>query len=155
MPEIRYYSKIKITLAFLIAVLITFILASVFHSQFVLNELTAINIVIPTTTRISTTFSDLVGLAPGYAPIILVGMLIGFVIVGLSRKWINWSVRVAYPVAGVLSIYAIHLLMYPIFHITLIAGARSTLGLVFQCVAGALGGWLFAKMLVWASRTKE
>lgn len=144
------YSKIKVSIAFLIAVIVTFILASIFHSQFVIYELTAIGIEVPFTTRIRSTLSDLIGLAPGYGPIILIGMLIGFSIIGLSRKRLNWPAVIAYPIGGFVSIVAIHLLMYPIFYITLIAGARSNLGLAFQCLAGAIGGFMFARLLVWA-----
>lgn len=149
------YSKPKLVVAFLLAVLVSFLGASVFHSQFVLNELVLIGVEIPLTTRISTTLSDLAGMAPGYGPIILIGLLLGFVIIGQSRRWVSWPAVVAYPVGGILAFLTMHILMRAAFDISVVAGARTFAGLTFQCLAGAIGGWLFAKSLAWARKRPQ
>jgi hypothetical protein len=51
-----------------------------------------------------------------------------------------------YPLAGFVAIFVMLLAMQPVLGITLIAGARSTLGIVSQCLAGLIGGWLFMKL---------
>jgi len=152
---IMKYSKIRIVITFLLAVLVAFAFASIFHTQFVLNELVAIGTDIPMMVRIKTTIKDLIGLAPGYGAIILIGLLVGFSIIGLLLKFIPLWPQFAFTVGGALSFAAMHALMHPLFDVTLIAGARSTWGFSFQCLAGAIAGFLFASLLHWAKRRRH
>ncbi len=127
---------------FLMAVLVTYVIASVSHTYFVLNELERVGADIDLSTRISTSISDIFGLF-AYAGIIAVGLLIGFSMMGIIRKFYKLLPRWVYPLAGVLTMICIHVAMFPIFEVTLIAGARTTLGITAQCVAGMIGGWVF------------
>ncbi|NVJ61694.1 MAG: hypothetical protein HWE27_14970 [Gammaproteobacteria bacterium] len=140
-------NKTQLVLRFLLATLVTFALASIAHTQFVLFELSQLSIEIPFTTWITTTLNDLVGLFPGYGGIILIGLLIGFCFMWGINKLTKLPRPVAYSVAGALSLISIHLLMHPIFNITLIAGARTFWGLLTQVLCGAIGGYLFGKLL--------
>jgi hypothetical protein len=124
------------------AVLVTYVIASVSHTYFVLNELERVGADIDLSTRISTSISDIFGLF-AYAGIIAVGLLIGFSVMGIIRKFYKLLPRWVYPLAGVLTMICIHVAMFPIFEVTLIAGARTTLGITAQCVAGMIGGWVF------------
>lgn len=144
------YSKIKVICSFLAASLVAFVFASIFHTQFVLHELNALGIEIGFSTRLATTVGDILGLAPGYGAIVIVGLLIGFSVMALVRKFIHVPRYFSYAVGGGLAFAAMLWLMYPIFYITLIAGARSDLGFFFQCMAGVAGGLLFARLLPWA-----
>ncbi|TQV73157.1 hypothetical protein FLL45_17040 [Aliikangiella marina] len=144
------YSKVKVVCAFLVTSLIAFLLASIFHTQFVLKELIAIGVEINFGTRLATTIEDIVGLAPGYGAIVTVGLLIGFTVMALIRKYFHLPRYMAYALGGGLAFAAMHWLMYPIFYITLIAGARTNLGFIFQCLAGVIGGLIFARLLLWA-----
>ncbi|TDF39643.1 hypothetical protein EYS14_09050 [Alteromonadaceae bacterium M269] len=128
---------------FLTAVLVTYVLASLFHTYFVLNGLEDVGTEITLSTRVTTSISDIFGLF-AYAGIIAAGLLIGFSVMGLIRKFYKLLPRWVYPLAGLLTMICIHLAMFPIFEVTLIAGARSTLGFAAQCVAGIIGGWVFA-----------
>ena len=148
----NHYFKWRLGVALLVAVIVALILASIFHSQFVLYELTLIGIDITLSKRITMTVSDLAGLAPGYGAIILLGYFIGFSVIGLVRRYIHWSPEYAFTLGGGLTIAAIHWLMYPIFFITLIAGARTPLGFAFQCLAGLVGGFVFARVIGWARK---
>lgn len=145
-------TKRQVFIAFMAAVFSAFIIASISHTQFVLNDLSALGIHISVSTRLATTRNDLIGLASGYLPIILIGLLLGFSIMGWFKRRFNWNPLYAYPLAGGLTFAAIHWLMYPIFYITLIAGARSTIGFSFQCLAGVVGGLVFAKGLSYLKR---
>lgn len=140
-------SKLKRVAAFFSSALICFIIASVFHSIFVLNGLLQLDITISWADRLSMIVSDLIGLLPGYGSIIVIGLLIGYLIIGLLRRFITLPAVLAYAIGGLLSLLAIHLLMYPLMHITLIAGARSEAGLIFQLIAGAIGGALFGGLI--------
>jgi hypothetical protein len=44
--------------------------------------------------------------------------------------------------------------MHPILEITLLAGARSTLGFICQSLAGAMGGWIFSYLRTHQSTEK-
>ncbi|MEP4888976.1 MAG: hypothetical protein ABJV04_03035 [Aliiglaciecola sp.] len=134
---------IKLVLDFIAATLGCFILASLIHTQFVLHELIKLDVAINWQTRLSATGKDILGLLPTYGVIILVGLLLAF----LSVFWLNklfvkpppWL----YPLSGAVAMFAILSAMQPIMDITLIAGARTQLGILSQCLAGLFGGWVF------------
>jgi hypothetical protein len=128
---------------FLIATLCTFVLASLMHSQFVLYELSAIGVNIDWAVRLSSTVDDLLGLSSGFAPMIALGLLIGFAVMAMIRHKRPTATPWLYPLAGLLAMMTMQLAMHPIFDITLIAGARSPLGFAAQCLSGLVGGWLF------------
>lgn len=136
-------SFVKLFVHFIIAVFATFVLASLSHSQFVLHELSRLGVEIDLPTRISSTIDDLLGLAPGYGGIIAAGLLIGFLVMGLVRKFRPQTGFWVYPLAGFLALMVTHIAMFPIFNVTLIAGAREPMGMLVQCLAGAFGGWAF------------
>ena len=131
---------------FLLAVLVTFILASVSHSHFVMQRLIEVGVEIDLATRLASTWDDLLGLAPGYAPIIAAALLLGFLIMSTLQRFLSIPSLLVYPLAGVLAIATAHLAMHPIFNVTLIAGARGTAGLLFQCLAGLAGGFVFLQL---------
>lgn len=135
---------LKLIVPFLLAVLSTFVLASLSHSQFVLHELSALGIEIDFATRLSSSLDDLRGLIPGYGGIIFVALLLGFLIMTAVRKFVPSLGSWTYPLGGGIAILVTLIAMHPIFHITLIAGAREPLGILCQCLAGAFGGWVFA-----------
>lgn len=121
-------------------------MASIAHTQFVLYELAQLSVDIPISTWLSTTLKDVVGLLPGYGAIIMIGLLLGFTIMAAVNRWTKLPKPIAYAIAGALSLAMIHLLMHPLFNITLIAGARSFFGLICQILCGALGGFVFGKL---------
>ncbi len=127
----------------MLAVLVTFLMASISHTQFVLMELARVGAEINLTTRISASLQDLLGFLPSYAPVIAIGLLLGFSISNWVKAKFNSDSLGWYPIAGGLSLLTIHAAMYPILEITLIAGARSNAGLAVQIMAGVIGGWLF------------
>ena len=139
-------NRIKLSIDFLLAVLVAFCLATISHSQFVLLELSKVGAEINFVTRVSASFSDLLGLLPTYAPVIAIGMLISLPFATWLRSKFSSSFRGWYPIAGGATMLAIHAAMYPILEITLIAGARSVLGLLMQVTAGVIGGWVFYQL---------
>ncbi|MEH6829176.1 hypothetical protein, partial [Parasphingorhabdus sp.] len=56
--------------------------------------------------------------------------------------------RVAYPIAGGAAIAVALGAMYMMFQTIPISGARSTMGFLAQVFAGAIGGWVFARIAV-------
>jgi hypothetical protein len=130
------------------ATIFAFVLASLFHSQFVMSELTSVGVNISFNDRLSMSLDDLIGLYPSYAIVIAISLLIAFSVVTLLLKFTKLPSSVMYFVGGGLGITTALLAMHPILDITLIAGARSTFGFVCQALAGALGGWVFSHLRI-------
>lgn len=131
--------------AFIVALLSLVILGSFFHTQFVLSALP-----VPTpvsfSDNMSTTLSDILGLAPLYGAIMGAGLLIAFLIAMYVTKLapsLRWLV---YLVAGFVAVIAALLIMKAVFGLMPIAGARSMAGLLMQGVAGAVAGYVFTRL---------
>lgn len=128
----------------------TFILASALQTQAVLSGLLNIGAEIPISLRIQTIFVDLIGLFPTYGLVILLGMLIAMAVASLLISKLPSTPQTArtlvYATAGALAMLCILLAMYPILNVTMIAGARGWSGLLSQCIAGAIGGIIFANI---------
>ncbi len=134
----------RVLLAFLASVIVTFVFASVFHTQNVLASLQELGVEISPSTRLSTTFRDMVGLASLYALMISIALLIGFIIAFVLKRLLTPLAPIAYPLAGAVAIGTMLWLMNIQFNATPIAGARGFIGFSLQMLAGALGGLVFA-----------
>ncbi len=115
--------------------------ASVFATQFVIAALEAVNVDIPFTTRLATTFTDLAVLQ-ALAPLFAACYLPGFEVAALCTRHLPGTRRFWFIVGGFTSVLAGLLLLESVFGAMMLAGARSTAGLIMQAVAGAIGGWL-------------
>ncbi len=139
----RYFSS------FFLSWLAAFTLASFSHSQFIVNGLISVGAEISIAQRIGLTLYDWLGLAKGYGLFIAVGLLIAFIVaaflIWVARKYAQRSERFLYPLAGACALAAILLSMQHLFDVVAIAGARD-LGFYGQCLAGAVGGWVFYKV---------
>jgi len=127
----------------LLAAFVSFVAASISHTQFVLYELSNIGVEIDLATRLSASLQDLIGFLPAFLPVITLGLAIGFGITAWILSRFNSKQNGWYLLAGGVSLLMIHTLMHPILEITLIAGARSFSGLMMQTIAGIIGGSLF------------
>lgn len=133
------------SLAFFPAWLLCYCLASVFHTQMVLLELLRLDVVIPLPLWLQTTFEDIFGLLPVYGSATAAALFIAFYLCG----WLTGNftrLRWLLPLAGGVAMLVLLMAMYPVMHVTLIAGARSAAGLALQCLAGCLGGLVFLRM---------
>lgn len=133
-------------LHFFFAVIVSYMLASLAHSQFVLFELAKVGVPIDMASRISMSIDDLLGLFPNYTAAIAFSLLLGFSLMAGLRKYRPHTTFWVYPFAGGLAMLVMLLAMHPILHITLIAGARTPYGILAQTLAGFTGGWLFIRL---------
>lgn len=131
---------------FLVAAIAAFILASLFHSQFVMAELTSVGVNISFNDRLSMSLDDLIGLYPTYGVVIAISLLLGFSVAALLLKRFTIPSTILYFTAGGCGVATALVAMHPLLDITFIAGARSTLGFVSQCFAGAMGGLFYANI---------
>ena len=138
--------NVRLLLPFLIAVMCTFIAASIAHSQFVLFALKDLGIQISSSDWLAMTASDLVGLLPGYGGVIFLTLLLAFWGTNRLLKKCRGLPDTCYGIAGFSAMALALLAMQPLLGVTLIAGAREPLGFVLQCAAGGWGGWVFARL---------
>ncbi len=132
-------------IALLVASLTTALLGSVFSSQFVMSDLISVGAEIPFSDRLSMTIDDF-GILPSLIPLTLVCFVIAFSIGSLCIKYIGGKRIVWYMVAGAAGLMATLLVMKAVLLVSGIAGTRSTLGFLSFGLAGAIGGWVFAKL---------
>lgn len=120
-----------------------YLVASVFNSQFIIN---AHNVPVSFADRFNMTMFDLSNMYL-YLVIILISFLLAFGIAALLKRFLPRLSSVAYPIAGAAAIGAALGLMYATFQTVPISGARSSLGFLSQVFAGAVGGWVYGKIL--------
>ena len=129
--------------SFLASWLLTFTLASLFHSQYVVNQLVNVGIEISFSDRVNLTLDDWLGLLPTYGAIIAVALAIAFSVTGLLyRKHPKYGIQL-FVIAGVTAFAVALVAIESIMNITIIAGARGW-GFYAQLIAGAVGGYVFA-----------
>ncbi|TMP19041.1 hypothetical protein [Pseudoalteromonas sp. S2893] len=128
---------------FLVSWLFTFTLASLFHSQYVVNQLVDVGVVVSLSDRINLTLDDWLGLLPTYGAIIAIALAIAFfAVVLLVKKFKKYSMAL-FVASGITAFAVVLVAIESIMNIHIIAGARGW-GFYLQLLAGALGGLLFA-----------
>lgn len=131
--------------SFLASWLLTFTLASLFHSQYVVNQLVNVGIEISFSDRVNLTLDDWLGLLPTYGAIIAVALALAFLVTGLLyRKCPKYGIQL-FVIAGVTAFAVALVAIESIMNITIIAGARGW-GFYTQLIAGAVGGYVFAML---------
>jgi hypothetical protein len=141
-----FMNKLIILLHFIIASLLTVVSACILQTQMVLLGLSDINIDISWADRLSMSWQDLLGLLPSYGVVVTIGLAIGFSVAKLISKKTSLRTSYLYIIAGGFTMTAILLAMQPILGVTLLAGARSTLGVSLQVLAGLVGGYCFMRL---------
>ena len=133
----------RILPSFLVSWFLTFTLASLFHSQYVVNQLVDVGVVVSLSDRINLTLDDWLGLLPTYGAIIAIALAIAFfAVVLLVKKFKKYSMAL-FVASGITAFAVVLVAIESIMNIHIIAGARGW-GFYLQLLAGALGGLLFA-----------
>lgn len=131
---------------FLLAVAVTYVLAVVSASQHVAASLESMGARVDFGTRLAMIGHDLVGMAGSFLPMVAVGFLVAFLVAGfLARRLPLWR-PLLYALAGGVAIVTVHLALHAAFGITPVAVARTAGGLAVQGLAGAVGGYLYARI---------
>ncbi|BED89290.1 hypothetical protein PspMM1_17580 [Pseudoalteromonas sp. MM1] len=128
---------------FLVSWLLTFTLASLFHSQYVVNQLVNVGVVVSISDRINLTLDDWLGLLPTYGAIIAIALAIAFLVTAKLTQKVKQYSMVLFIAAGITAFAVVLLAIESVMNIHIIAGARGW-GFYMQLLAGATGGLLFA-----------
>ena len=110
---------------YLSAVLVTYLLASIFATQHVVSSLASMGVDVGLADRVNMTFSDLAGMAGMYLPLIAFGLLLAFLFTALLHYWLKRWQTALYVLAGATAVIAIHVFLNLAFNLTPIAIARS------------------------------
>lgn len=126
--------------AWLLAVAVAYLLASVTATQSVIGSLAGMGVNVQPGVRIQMTLSDILGMANMFLPMVAFALLIAFMTAALLCRWLaRWRLPL-YALAGAAAVVMIHLVLNLAFGLTPIAIGRSAGGLALQGLAGAAGG---------------
>lgn len=131
--------------SFLVSWLLTFTLASLFHSQYVVNQLVNVGVVVGFSDRASLTLDDWLGLLPTYGAIIALALAIAFFVTAKLNKKVQKYTTQLFVIAGIVAFAIVLIAIESIMNIHIIAGARGW-GFYAQLLAGAVGGFTFSQL---------
>lgn len=134
-------------LYFIVAVLATFLLASIVGAQLVLVDIVSFGLTVSLQDRVSATIHDIAGLATVLPLLISVAFLLAFVIAESGRRILTGKRTYWYMAAGLTSLPAALTLIKTLMGGTVFAAARTDFGMLLFALCGLLGGWLFARLI--------
>jgi len=140
---------VRVVIAFVVSVVVAYMLAVLMYTQLNLANVVELGLSVSLGVRVESAFHDLVGMVTLYLPIISVAFLIAFGLTRLALNWVPQLRTLGYVLAGFLAIFTVDFALGTI----LASGThplpvtRTTVGLLSQCVAGAIGGYVFVSML--------
>jgi hypothetical protein len=129
---------------FAVAVVATSVLGAIAHSQLIAAEVSRLGHPVPFGDRLSWAAHDAFGMFSTYAPIIVIGFLIAFLVAALITRRLPHLRSIGYTLAGATAIVVAIFVMKQLLDVNGIASARTVLGVIAQGIAGAIGGWAFA-----------
>lgn len=132
--------------AYLLAVLVAYVLATVSATQHVAGSLESMDVEVGAGTRLAMIGHDLIGMTSSFLPLVALGLLIAFLVAALIVRRAQGLRLLLYPLAGAVAVVCVHLALKAAFGITAVAAARTLGGLAMQALAGAVGGYVFARL---------
>lgn len=134
---------LRVLKAFFPAVLATYVVASILATWSVMASLREMGVAVDTLTQLQATWHDILGMSSSYLLLIVLALLLAFPVASFLCRYIGRARLLLFVAAGVAALLCLHWLLGLSFKITLLAAAREPVGLLGQCLAGALGGWLY------------
>ena len=131
--------------AFALAATATSVAASVSSTQFVIAALGGIDVGVPLPTRIAMTVTDL-GILKTLLPAVIACFLPAFWLAAIAASAVGANRTAWFVLAGGIALLAELLIIQAVLGLMPVAGARTSPGLFMQGVAGAIGGYVFARM---------
>ncbi len=135
--------------AYLLAIMVAYLLASITATQSVIARLAEMGVDLNFADRLRMTLHDIAGMAGMFLPMIAAGFLAAFMLTALLCRWLGRRPVALYILAGAVALISIHLTLKLAFVITPVAIARTTGGLLIQGVAGAVGAYFYAYTNRW------
>jgi hypothetical protein len=131
----------------IITALVTTLLAVSLQTQNVISRLGDIGADIGFLERLSMTFYDILHLGSVYGIFIALAFLIAFLAAALLHHFTQFGRSIIFGVAGGMAILVMLFSIKQVFFdIHIIAGARDSVGISLQVIAGIFGGLFFARV---------
>ncbi|MBT7333789.1 MAG: hypothetical protein HN856_05375 [Gammaproteobacteria bacterium] len=139
----------KRILAFILAVLAAYVLAVLMYTQLNLANVVELGLPVTAQDRVSAALHDLQGMLGLYLPIIGIALFIAFAVTHQVLRWVPQLRTLGYMLGGFAGIYVVDLMLVNVLGsgIHPLSVTRTTVGLLSQCVAGAVGGLVFVRLL--------
>lgn len=137
---------IRLVLAWAIAVVVAAALGSLVQTQINLAALAELGADIGAGERWAASIHDLIHFTPLYGALVAVAFLIAFPVAGGLSRWQPAMRSLWYNLAGFFSIWTMLVVMNQALPITGIAAARSLTGVLALSLAGAIAGWIHARL---------
>lgn len=137
---------IQTLFAWAAAVVLAYMLATLAASQSVAGQLADLGVPLSLGERVQMSARDQLGMAGLFLPLIAIGMTIALLVAAWLGHRNPQRRTLLFMLAGAVALLCIHLALNWSFDITLVAVARSHLGLLSQALAGAAGGYLFTRI---------
>lgn len=135
-------------LAFLAAIVVTEVTIAFVNASSVLARLVELGVEVPAGVWLQTMAEDVVGIAPTFLPVLALGFAIAFGTAWAVVRWLLPAGRpFGYPLAGAVCMAVVLFGLGQIFLTHPVAASRSALGTTTLLACGALGGWVFLRML--------
>ncbi len=134
----------KILGGFMVAVIATYILGTVFVSQGNIAAVVGMGFDISFSQRLEAALHDFLNMYDLYLPLVTIGLAIGFGVAAPIIRYLLPDLRlVGYVLAGFTAMIALHVILKAVLGLSGIAPTRELTGLLLQGCAGAAGGYLF------------
>lgn len=134
---------LRVSAAFLAAVVTAYLLAAPLATQVMLAEVRGMGLSLTLTDYLRATAADLRGMAASYLPLIALAFLPALAGAALLGRRFRRGRFLFYPIAGALSLPALHLVMEALLGWNFFAAVRGEHGLLLQGCAGWVGGYAF------------
>ncbi len=134
----------RLIVAFIAAVLTTYVIAVLGYTQLNLANLVEMGVSVAPGIRFDAALHDLAGMTGLYLPIISIALLLGFGFTRLVLIWLSELRTLGYIIGGFVAIFVVDLALGQLMGTHPLAVTRTTVGLLSQCLAGALGGYVFS-----------
>ena len=137
---------LKRILAFVAASLGGYTTAVLAYSQLNLSNLTDLGVAIGLGDRFATFAHDLVSMTSMYLPIMAAALLVAFLFATLVLRWVPHLRTTGYVLAGAVGMLALILFFKVLMGTNPIAVTRTVVGIVSQCLAGAVAGIIYVRL---------
>ena len=137
---------VRVVKAFLPAVLVAYLLASIRFTQAILTTVQGFGLEVSLTQRLAATGHDIVGMASSYLLLLSVAFLIALPVAAGLTRLLPSRRALLFTLAGFVAVVTLHVTLKLLLGVSGIAVTRTLAGLLGQGLAGALGGYVYHRL---------
>jgi hypothetical protein len=137
---------IRILMAWAIAVVVAVVLGSLAQSGFNLAALAELGVELGAAEWIGTAWHDLLNFTPTYALLVAIAFAIAWPLAATLKRAFPGHRGLLFTLAGFSAIWTTIAIMNRALPVTGIAATREIEGTLALAIAGALAGWLYARL---------